>query len=92
MRSPRHRALVLGNWKMNMTVTAAEAAARSIAALIEERTDREVAVAPPFTALATVAAAMRGTPLRLAAQDLFWEDEGPYTGEISGAMLAAKPK
>jgi triosephosphate isomerase len=62
--------------------------ARSIAALCPGSADREIAIAPPFTALTTVAAALAGGPLLLGAQDLFWEEEGPYTGEISGPMLA----
>jgi triosephosphate isomerase len=88
MTSRRRRALVLGNWKMHMTATAAGAAARAIAQQLTAARDREVAVAPPFTALLTVAEALRDSPLLLAAQNLFWEDEGPYTGEISGPMLA----
>ena len=88
MTSRRRRALVLGNWKMHMTATAAGAAARAIAQQLTAARDREVAVAPPFTALLTVGEALRDSPLLLAAQNLFWEDEGPYTGEISGPMLA----
>jgi triosephosphate isomerase (TIM) len=88
MTAPQRCALVLGNWKMHMTATAAKTAARAIAKQVGERRDREVAIAPPFTAMMGVATALRGTPLLLAAQDLFWEDEGPYTGEVSGPMLA----
>jgi len=85
---PWRRALVIGNWKMNLSVSMAAHTARSIAALVRDAPDREVAIAPPFTALTTVGAAIAGGPLVLAAQDLFWEEEGPYTGEISGPMLA----
>jgi triosephosphate isomerase (TIM) len=87
MRTPLQKTLVVGNWKMQVTVRAAAAAAREIAALVPESRDREVALAPPFTALAAVRDALDGSAVSLAAQNLFWEDEGAYTGEISGPML-----
>ena len=88
MSVPWRRALVVGNWKMNLSIAMAAHTARSIAAAAPAAADREVAIAPPFTALTTVAAAIAGGPLVLGAQDLFWEEEGPYTGEVSGPMLA----
>jgi len=81
------RRLVLGNWKMNRTVSQSIALVRSLLPLLPRSADREVAIAPPFTALAGVAPLLKGSAVGLAAQDLFWEDEGPYTGEISGLML-----
>jgi triosephosphate isomerase len=51
--------------------------------------DREVMVAPPFTGLFEAAKAAEGTSLSVAAQDVFWEWEGAYTGEVSATMLAA---
>jgi triosephosphate isomerase len=88
MKTHSRRPLILGNWKMHMTVQAATAAVRQVAPLMPAALDREVAVAPPFTALMAVGEALAGSPVKLAAQDLFWEDEGPYTGEVSGPMLA----
>jgi triosephosphate isomerase (TIM) len=88
VRSRRRRALVLGNWKMHMTAHAAGRKAGEFARRAQAARDREIAVAPPFTALVAVAEAVRGTPVLLAAQNLFWEDEGPYTGEVSAPMLA----
>ena len=81
------RRLVLGNWKMNRTVSEAAALVRSFLPRLSPAADREVAIAPPFTALAQVASLLKGSEVHLAAQDLFWQDEGPYTGEISGVML-----
>jgi triosephosphate isomerase len=49
--------------------------------------DREIILAPPFTALRTVGSAIKGTNMALSAQNLFWEDKGAYTGEISAEML-----
>jgi triosephosphate isomerase len=87
MRSPFQKTLVVGNWKMQVTIRSAAAAAREIAALVPEARDREVALAPPFTALMAVRDALAGSAVKLAAQNLFWEDEGAYTGEVSGPML-----
>jgi triosephosphate isomerase len=81
------RPLIVANWKMQMPITSAAAVAREVAASLPRRGDREVAIAPSFPALVPVAQALEGSPVLLAGQDLFWEDEGPYTGEISGAML-----
>ena len=85
--TPGIRPLVVGNWKMNRTATEAAVYARALAARLRPAADREVAIAPPHTALAAVAPLLRGSGIALAAQDLFWEDEGPFTGEISGPML-----
>jgi triosephosphate isomerase (TIM) len=87
MRPPFRRPLVIGNWKMHTTARTAARLAREIVSHVPEHLDREVAIAPPFTALAAVGPLLEGSPVRLAAQDLFWEDEGPFTGEISGPML-----
>jgi triosephosphate isomerase (TIM) len=85
--TPRARPLIFANWKMNMTVSEAQAHVRSLLPRLGSTSDRDVALAPPYTALWAVAALLKGSTVRLAAQDLFWEDEGPYTGEISGVML-----
>jgi triosephosphate isomerase len=82
------RPLIVGNWKMQVTLGAAAAIARGIARAVPAGLDRDVAIAPPFPALPAVAAALAGSAVRLGAQDLFWEDEGAYTGEVSGPMLA----
>jgi len=79
--------LVAGNWKMNTTVPEGLELARAIAAL-ERPAGVEVAVLPPFTHLWPVAAELAGTGIGLGAQDVFWEDAGAYTGEISPVALA----
>ena len=81
------RRLLIGNWKMHLTVSDAQAYARTLLPLLRTADDREIALAPPFIALGAIARLLEGSPIRLAAQNLFWEDEGPYTGEISGPML-----
>lgn len=81
------RRLLIGNWKMNLTVSEAQAYARTLLPRLKVAGDREIALAPPFIALGAIAPLLKGGPILLAAQNLFWEDEGPYTGEISGPML-----
>ncbi len=79
------RAVIAGNWKMYKTTAEAAALAR---ALRESATSGpEVVLAPPFTALAAVAEALRGSGVALAAQNMHAEKEGAFTGEISPAML-----
>lgn len=81
------RPLIAGNWKMHGTRAETE---RLLAALKLELigvTDRDIVVAPPFSALETAARLLVGSPIRLAAQNLYWESQGAFTGEISGPML-----
>jgi triosephosphate isomerase len=72
-----------------MFKTSLEGAAfvRDLAGLVGALTDRQVMVAPPFTGLCEAAKAAQGTVIGISAQDLFWEWEGAYTGEVSAAML-----
>ena len=79
--------LMAGNWKMHFTVAEAVALVKELKKGISRLADREVAIAPPFTALAGVAAALSDSPFRLAAQNCHWESQGAFTGEISPAML-----
>ena len=79
--------VIAGNWKMYGTRSEATALAGAVAASVGQLQDREVVLAPPFTALETVAAAITGSRIRLAAQNVHWEPKGAFTGEISVAML-----
>jgi len=83
MRTP----LVTANWKMFKTVHEATVYAKELRGLVKDVTDVEIVVAPPFTALHAVAEATRNTNIGVAGQDLFWEREGAFTGEISAVML-----
>ncbi len=84
------RKFVCGNWKMHRTVAEAVALAKDVAVGLAQASGGkvQVAVAPPFTAIQAVATAVRGTGLEVAAQDVHWEAQGAFTGEISAAMLA----
>lgn len=79
--------LLAGNWKMHATLGEARALARGLAERVRSRTDREVLIAPPFTALATVVEAVRGSRVAVAAQNMHHEDKGAFTGEVSPVML-----
>ena len=81
------RPIIAGNWKMNKTTSEARDLATKLIPLVSGVKDREIVLAPPFTALSAVNEAIKGTNLALSAQNLFWEDKGAYTGEISAEML-----
>ena len=80
------RPLIAGNWKMHKTAAEALSLVR---ALLETPLPPgvEVAVCPPFTALADVHHALEGSSIRLGAQDMHWEGQGAFTGEISPVQL-----
>ncbi|MCS6897251.1 MAG: triose-phosphate isomerase [Nitrospira sp.] len=80
--------LIVGNWKMNKTASEAAAFLRTVAPRLPLSPAVEIVVAPPFTALESACAALgRSSSIRLGAQNMFWEDQGAYTGEISAPML-----
>jgi triosephosphate isomerase len=80
------RPFVAGNWKMNTTEAEAIALARDVATA--SRAARcDVAVGVPFPHLAGVRDALRGTNVAVAAQDVYWEPKGAFTGEVSVPML-----
>lgn len=79
---------VCGNWKMHRTAAEARALAGEVRSAAEALADRvDVAIAPPFTALAATAEALAGSRIGLGAQNLHWEAQGAFTGEVSAAML-----
>ena len=81
------RLLIAGNWKMNLSRDTAAALGRELAERIGSEEAVDLAVAPQFVYLAAVADALAGSRIALAAQNMFCEDNGAYTGEISAEML-----
>jgi triosephosphate isomerase (TIM) len=79
--------IIAGNWKMHKTIGEACALARAIKEGADGVAHCQVVLAPPFTALASVSAEIHGTSLILAAQNVYWEHRGAFTGEISISML-----
>ena len=80
---------IAGNWKMHFTHTEAAAFASSLAARLGVSDGVRVMVAPPHTALQSVAGALRGSAIELGAQNANPEAGGAHTGEVTCAMLAA---
>jgi triosephosphate isomerase len=83
----KRRPIIAGNWKMNKTTVEARDLAARLVPLVSGVLDRDIVLAPPFTSLLAVADTIKGTNLALSAQNLFWEDKGAFTGEISAEML-----
>jgi triosephosphate isomerase len=80
---------VCGNWKMHKTIAETAALVRELRAALGDVAGKvQVAVAPPFTSLAAAVEAARGSTIEVAAQDVHWEKQGAFTGEVSAAMLA----
>ena len=79
---------IAGNWKMNKTAAeTAELASALKASLAQFAGKCEIAVCPTFTSLATAVEILKGSNVKVGAQNIHWADNGAYTGEISGAML-----
>jgi triosephosphate isomerase len=81
------RPIIVGNWKMHKTTAEAVTLVKALKASIASIQDVDIGVAPPFTALMAVAEALRGSAIFVAAQNMHWEAQGAFTGEISAAML-----
>ena len=79
--------LIVGNWKMFKTVHEAFVFAKELRPVVKDVQDVEIVVAPPFTALHVVAEALRNANVGVAAQNLYWEKEGAFTGEVSAQMV-----
>jgi triosephosphate isomerase len=83
----KRRPIIAGNWKMNKTTVEARELVSKLIPLIAGVKERDIVLAPPFTALQSVAVVIKGTGIALSAQNLHWEDKGAFTGEISAEML-----
>ena len=83
MRTP----FIAANWKMFKTVHEAVVFVKEFRSMVKDIDDVEIVVAPPFTAVHAVAEAARNTPIGVSGQDLHWEREGAFTGEVSAPML-----
>jgi len=82
------KSVIAGNWKMHMTCAEAQAFANAFLPLVASLpSDRDVLLAPPFTAIATLAQALEGSGIRIGGQNVHWDQAGAYTGMISAPML-----
>jgi triosephosphate isomerase len=80
--------VIAGNWKMYKTVGETVEFFEKFKPLIAAASHCEIVIAPPFPALPAAVEAARGSNIRIGGQNLYWEKEGAFTGEVSGAMLA----
>lgn len=87
MSNNKRTPIIAGNWKMNMTCTEATVLVEELKEGLGTHAACEVVVCPPFTALSTVRDLIEDTPIVLGAQNVFHEENGAYTGEVSPAML-----
>ncbi|WP_457553813.1 triose-phosphate isomerase [Desulfobacula sp.] len=81
--------LIAGNWKMYKTGLQAVETARKLSHLCSDVQNVEVLIAPPFLCIPLVAASLKNSKIKIGAQNLYFEKQGAYTGEISADMLKA---
>ena len=85
--NPNRKPIIAGNWKMYKTSADAVALVTALKTEVAGITKSEIVVCPPFTVLAAVATALANSNIQLGAQNVHWEKEGAFTGEIAPAML-----
>jgi len=82
------RPIIAGNWKMHKTIDEAVALVHAMRPSLDEIESVESVVCPPFVALSAVADALKGSRVKVGAQNMHWAEKGAYTGEIAPPMLA----
>ena len=87
MQPDKRTPLIAGNWKMYKTVQEAKSLVQSLLQSCSGLKDREILICPPFSALFAIGILLNGSQVKLGAQNLFWADQGAFTGEVSGKML-----
>jgi triosephosphate isomerase (TIM) len=87
MSSQKRRRVIAGNWKMYKTQADTRAFFAAFNPLMAGVNDCDIVMAPPFTNIPTAVEAAKGTRIAISAQDVYWEKEGAFTGQISTGML-----
>jgi triosephosphate isomerase len=82
------RRVIAGNWKMYKTQADTRAFFAAFLPLVSDASHCEIVVAPPFTSIPAAVEAVKGSKVRISGQNLFWQKEGAFTGEVSAGMLA----
>jgi triosephosphate isomerase len=85
--NPQRKPIIAGNWKMYMTAAEALTLVKALEREVEGLSDAEIVVCPPFTALYAVSTLLQDSNIKLGAQNVHWEKEGAFTGEIAAPML-----
>lgn len=81
------KTFIAGNWKMNTTLPEAIELAKGVAANVGSSNDVDVALCVPYISIVAVVEAVKGSSIKVGAQDVYWEEKGAYTGKISCDML-----
>ena len=81
--------VLAGNWKMFKTVAETVEFFGGFKPLVKDAAHCEIVIAPPFPALSAAVDAVEGSNIKIGAQNLHWEEEGAFTGEVSAPMIAA---
>ena len=87
MTITNEKPFIAGNWKMYKTIPEAVELVKALKEASSEQIEAELVVIPPMTVLSEVKKAIEGSQVKLGAQNMYWEDEGAFTGEISAPML-----
>jgi len=87
MTITNEKPFIAGNWKMYKTIPEAVELVKALKEASSEQIEAELVVIPPMTTLSEVKKAIEGSQIKLGAQNMFWEDEGAFTGEVSAPML-----
>jgi triosephosphate isomerase (TIM) len=88
MSSRKRRRVIAGNWKMYKTQAETRAFFAEFLPLVADTTDCDIVICPPFTSIAAAVQSSRGSNVAIGAQNLYWQSQGAFTGEISAGMLA----
>jgi triosephosphate isomerase len=87
MSATNRRRVIAGNWKMYKNQKQTRAFFRAFKPLVVDVADCDIVIAPPFTNIPAAVKAAKGTAIGISGQDVFWEKEGAFTGQISTGML-----
>ena len=87
MSTPKRRRVIAGNWKMYKTQADTRAFFDAVKPLVAGVSDCDMVIAPPFTDIPAAVESAKGTRIAISAQDVYWEEEGAFTGQISTGML-----
>ena len=82
------RPIIAGNWKLNLTIAESKELAQQLVDNLADTTDRDIVIAPVFTALNTVAEIIKQSPVQLAGQNCYPQTSGAFTGEVSPKFLS----
>ncbi len=81
------KTIIAGNWKLNKTATETKELTEGLKELLKDITEVDMVICPPFTSLNAASEIIKDSPIALGAQNMFWEENGAFTGEISASML-----